>query len=261
MNGVLAIAERELRAAFRSPVAYAVVGFHLLAHGIFFAFMLEEFSKRSYVLLTAGNAMQPEHNLMDQVVQPLLAWDMSLFLFLLPALTMRLFSEEWRSGTSELLLTYPLREWEIAVGKLAGAAALFALMLVMGAVYPAAVLIFGRLEPGMLLAGQAGIFLCGLSMLAVGLWWSALTENQVVAFIAAVVTLLAFTFAGTWAGPQTAALGAMLRWLSPLGHAYPFSFGVPSLSDTVYFLSVTAFFTFLTTASLEARRLRARGGA
>lgn len=259
MRGTLAVAERELRAAFRSPVAYAVVGFYLLIHGIFFVLMLEEFSKRSFAL-TAHGTPGPEHNLMDQVLQPLLSWDATLLLFLLPALTMRLFAEEWRSGTSDLLLTYPLREVEIVLGKLASAGVLLLLLVGLGALHPIGAAAFGRVEPAMLLSGALGLLLCGVTMLAIGLLWSALTENQVIAFIATMVTLLVFTFAGTWAGPRSGWLGAVLRWLSPLAHASPFSFGVPSLSDSFYFVSTLAFFVFLTTGVLEARRGRSRGG-
>lgn len=255
MNGILALIERELRGAVRSPVAFAVVGVYLGLHGIFFTQLLEEFSTVSTQALMRGNT-RDELNLVDMVVRPLLSADSILLLILLPALTMRQLAEEWRQGTSDLLLSYPVRDRDIVLGKYAAALVMMAVMLILGALYPAAAGWLGRVEFGVLITSLIGLSLYGAMVLAIGLFFSSLTENQVIALVSTLMALLALTVLGYWGMRADPPWSHLLRWLSMQDHVKDFGAGVVRLSDLWFFAGMSALFLFLTSGVFEARRWR-----
>jgi ABC-2 type transport system permease protein len=175
-------------------------------------------------------------------------------LFFLPFMTMRLFAEERRSGSIELLLTYPLRDGAILLGKYLAALALYGLMLVATLVYPLIVAYFAPLDWGPILTGYLGLLLLGGAFLAVGILASSLTENQIVAAIVSFGILLIFWVLGWRAESLGGAWGSILSHLSLLDHFDSFARGVLDTKDVVYYLNLTAVALFLALRSLEARR-------
>ncbi len=159
MRAALSLARMELRRNFRSPVGFAVAGLFLLVHGIYFVSLLENYSGASLMAMSASQSPM-RLNLVDAVLQPLASGDTFLLLLLLPGLTMRLLSEEWRSGTSEILMSYPLREVEIVMGKFLAAAAMLGGLLFLGLLAPLCTSFFGGVELPTVLSQ-----LCGASPL------------------------------------------------------------------------------------------------
>jgi ABC-2 type transport system permease protein len=169
---------------------------------------------------------------------------------------MRLFAEEKKSGTIELLLTYPVRDGEVLFGKYLAALVLFAGMLALTLVYPGLVAWTTRLEWGPLATGYLGLLLQGAAFIAVGILISSLTENQIVAAVATFGTLLIFwviSWAADSAGPV---LGRVLSHVSLTEHFESFAKGVIDTKDVIYYLNLTILSLFLTLRSLESKRWR-----
>jgi len=179
-----------------------------------------------------------------------------VLLFFIPMLTMRLFAEEKKSGTMELLLTYPVRDGEILVGKFLAAAALYVVLLALTLVYPALVAYFTRVEWGPILTGYLGLVLMGGTFLAVGLLVSSLTENQIVAGFGTFGILLLFWVIGWGAEFAGGTLRTVLQYLSVTEHIDTFSRGLIDTKDVVYHASAIALALFLSLRSLESKRWR-----
>jgi ABC-2 type transport system permease protein len=245
--------KKEMRLYFSSPIAWVVGTIFLLIAGYFFYSIFAYFTMAS--MQTAMNPQAGRDlNVTDGVLRPLFSNVSVILLLLLPMLTMRLFAEERRAGTLELLLTYPVRDGAVLIGKYAAALALYALMLGLTLLYPAIIFYFARVEWGPLLTGYLGLLLMGAAFLAVGLFASSLTENQIVAAVTAFGILLLFWVLGWSAdyagGPWTKLLGH----LSILEHNDSFGKGVLDTKDLIYYLDFTALALFLSLRSLEARR-------
>ena len=191
MSNILAIAHRELRSYFVSPIAYVVVGLFALLYGYFYvaslAFMVQ-FSSQAGMF---GGGPQTV-NVNEFMIRPLLSNTAIILLFILPFLTARAYAEEKRSGTIELLLTSPLSDMEIILGKFCGAFALFLLMLSVTAVHMGVLFWYGDPELGSILSGYLGLALMGGSFIALGLLVSSATRNQVVAGVGTFSLLLLF---------------------------------------------------------------------
>jgi ABC-2 type transport system permease protein len=174
----------------------------------------------------------------------------------MPLVTMRLFAEERRSGTIELLLTYPVRDGAVLVGKYLAALTLYGTMIAATLAYPAIVLWVARanVEWGPLLTGYIGLLLMGGMFLAVGLLASSLTENQIVAAVVTFGVLLIFWIIGWTAEFATGTLGVVLTHLSILEHNDTFAKGVLDTKDIIYYLNFTFLALFLALRSLESRR-------
>jgi ABC-2 type transport system permease protein len=171
-------------------------------------------------------------------------------------LTTRLFAEEKKSGTIELLLTYPVRDGEVLAGKFLAAEALYAVLLALTLLYPAIVASFTRVEWGPILTGYLGLVLTGGTFLAVGLLISSLTENQIVAGFGTFGVLLALWIIGWGAEFAGGSLRAVLQYLSITEHMDAFSRGLVDTKDLVYYLTAIAFALFLTLRSLDSKRWR-----
>jgi ABC-2 type transport system permease protein len=236
MNNVLTVAGREVRAYFASPVAYVVIAAFLAINGLLFALIL--FSTREASLrYLFGN--------------------MAIILMLVsPALTMRLLAEEQRAGTIELLLTLPVRDAEVVLGKFLGGLALLVTMLVFTAYYPATLFYLGNPDVGPILSGYIGALLLGSTFLAIGLLASSLTQNQIVAAVISFVALLALWLIGFAADYLGTNLGAIVRYLGVADHYSEFAQGIVDTKDVVFYLSLIAFALFATIRSLETRRWR-----
>ncbi len=250
---IWAIFKKEMRLYFTSPVAWVVFTIFLLIAGYFFYSIFAFFT-----LASMQSAMNPQMgrdlNVTDSVMRPLFSNISVILLLLMPLVTMRLFAEERRSGTIELLLTYPVRDGAVLAGKYLAALGLYAIMIGLTLLYPGIVVYFARLEWGPILTGYLGLLLMGATFIAVGVFASSLTENQIVAAITTFGALLIFWILGWSADYAGGTAGKVLQFLSILEHNDSFSKGVLDTKDVLYYLNFTVLALFLTLRSLEARR-------
>ncbi len=247
------IFKKEMLLYFTSPVAYVVFTIFLLIVGYFFYSIFAFFTMASMQAMM-NPAMARDLNVTDGVMRPLFSNVGVILLLLMPIITMRLFSEERKSGTIELLLTYPVRDGAVLVAKYLAALALYAVMLFLTLLYPAIVAYFARLEWGPLVTGYLGLVLMGSAFLAVGLLASSLTENQITAAISTFGVLLIFWVIGWSADYAGGVTGQVLAHLSILDHFENFAKGVVDTRDVIYYLDFVVLGLFLTLRSLEARR-------
>lgn len=254
--GVAAIFKKELRAIFASPVAYVVMAVFLALSGYFFWGFLARFT--FYSLQASMNpALGGGLNVMEFVLGPLFHNMSIVMLLMMPLFTMRLFAEERKSGTIELLLTYPVRDGAILLGKFLAVVVLLLCMLGLTVTYPLLLLAFTTPEPLPILAGYLGLLLVGTAFLSLGLFASALTENQIVAGSLAFGALLLIWVIGWSADVAGGTVGKVLGHLSFLNHFEAFARGVVDTKDLIYYANVTVLFLFLTLKAVEARRWRA----
>ena len=250
---IWAIFKKEMRLYFTSPVAWVVLTIFLLIAGYFFYSIFAFFTQASI-----QSAMNPQMgrdlNVTDSVMRPLFSNISVILLLLMPLVTMRLFAEERRAGTIELLLTYPVRDGAVLTGKYLAALGLYAIMIGLTLLYPAIVVYFARLEWGPVFTGYLGLLLMGATFIAVGVFASSLTENQIVAAITTFGALLIFWILGWSADYAGGTAGRVLQFLSILEHNDSFSKGVLDTKDVLYYLNFTVLALFLTLRSLEARR-------
>ena len=251
----LAVLKKELRLYFSSTIAYAIFAIFALVAGWFFYSVFGW-----YALVSMQAAMNPmmarDLSVTEGVLRPLFQNISVIMLLMMPILTMRLFAEEKRSGTIELLLTYPVRDGEVLVGKYVAALAIFAGMLSLTLAYPVLIAWTTPLEWGPLVTGYLGLLLQGAAFIAVGILISSLTENQIVAAVATFGTLLIF-WVISWASDSAGgALGKVLSHLSITEHFDSFAKGVIDTKDVIYYLNLTILSLFLTLRSLESKRWR-----
>jgi gliding motility-associated transport system permease protein len=258
MRGLWSVCDRELRSLWRQPIAWTVLAFYLFAHGLFFVQLVEQYSTISFQIQSSGRSV-PDLTLVDRICRSLLVGDTLIFMLLLPALTMRQVAEEKRSGTLDLLLSYPLREFEVIGGKFLASAMVTLVMVLLGTAEVLALAGFGHLEVDVVLIGATGLFLYGLSVLALGLVFSAWSENQILAFSATLVAQLLLLLIGFWGVRVEAPFDAVLRYLNFTGHVGHFSFGVLRASSTFFFVGLTAFYLYCATALLARHRWHEEG--
>jgi ABC-2 type transport system permease protein len=255
MSGWYAVFRKETANFFVSPIAYAVIASFLLISGFFF---WANVSLMSLISLQAANnpMISQRINLTDVVIRPLIQNMSIILLFLMPLLTMRLFSEEKKSGSIELLLTYPITDLGVLMGKFLAAGLVLVVMLAGTFSFPLLLLMLGEPDMGTLISGYLGLLLMGGAFMALGIFLSSLTENQIVAAAISFGAALLFwvmSWTSSFSGEK---LGTILRQLSILEHLDTFHKGVLSLVDISFFVLFTAFFLFLTLRSLEAYRWR-----
>lgn len=254
--GVAAIFKKELRAIFASPVAYVVMAVFLALSGYFFWGFLARFTFYS-IQASMNPAFGGGLNIMEFVLGPLFHNISIVMLLMMPLFTMRLFAEERKTGTMELLLTYPVRDGAILLGKFLAVVVLLLCMLGLTVTYPILLMAWSTPEPLPILAGYLGLILVGTAFLSVGLLASALTENQIVAGSLAFGALLLIWVIGWSAELTGGTVGKVLGHLSFLNHFEAFARGVVDTKDLIYYANVTVLFLFLTLKVVEARRWRA----
>jgi ABC-2 type transport system permease protein len=242
---VIAVIRKELITYFSSLLAYVVIALFLALSGFYFYTNLSFFLLNGGYDLVRGLWQYQFHDMLQRNV------------FLLPLLTMRLFAEERRLGTLELLWTYPLRDVQIVLGKYVAALLVFAIMLASTAIYPLLLLpSHAEVAPGPLLAGYLGLFLIGAAFLAVGTLISSLTDSQVLAAAATYATLILF-WAMNW---NEFAVGAPVLWilssLSLFDRFYTFARGGIDTRDVSYLILFSAVFLGWTVLALGSRRWR-----
>jgi ABC-2 type transport system permease protein len=257
MKNALIIAGKELAGYFVQPVAYVVMTVFLLLSGFFFFNLLRYFN----VLLQAYMAMQNAAvlnrlNLNERVIQPLLHNMSIVLVILVPAITMRSFAEEKRSGTYEFLLTAPVRTGEIVAGKFIAAAAFVLIMIGLAGLFPLILVFFGNPEIGPMVSGWIGLAFLSVSFVSIGLFTSSLTQNQIIAAITCFGALL-LLFVISWpAQAGGAAFAGLLQYLSLPDHFSQMVTGIIDTSDIIYFLSLIFVALFLTQRSVESARWR-----
>jgi len=254
MNNILAIANKELRGYFASPIAYIVIGLFALAYGYFFYALLEYFNRTSMQMAAMGAGGSANVN--EQLISPAFQNTMVVFLFILPMVTMRTYSEEKRSGTIELLLTAPLTDFQIIMGKFLGALSLYAAMLAVTLIHIGILFALGNPEPLPIVSSYVGMLLMGGCFIAVGLLVSSMTRNQIVAGMVTFVIFLmlwVIDWVAAFTGPTTS---AVLSYLSFTQHLTDFMRGVIDTKHVVYYVSFIAFGLFLTARSVDTERWR-----
>jgi ABC-2 type transport system permease protein len=250
---MMAVFTRELRSASRQPVVWFVAGAYLTLHGIFFTQLMASYSQNSAAIL-AGNLVMQDFTLIDRVVRPLLVADTFILLLLLPALVMRQLADEWRSGTSDLLLTYPLSESGIVLGKFLASVTVTASMILAGSGYVLFVAQWVPVEWPSFVLGHFGLLLYAMSVLALTLCASAATDNPAIAFAVSFMALLAMIVGGQWGLTAGEPWDAVLKMLSFTGHVGHFAFGELRLSSVVWLAGLTVIFLFMATQVLGRRR-------
>ena len=252
MRNILAIAGKELRGYFASPIAYIVLGLFALVFGWFFYVPLAFFNRQSMQMAAGGT------NIQQMLLTPMFANATVVMLFLLPAITMRTYSEEKRSGTIELLLTSPITDTQIILGKFIGAMGLYVAMLALTLVHIAIVYLFTDPNPDWkpIASAYLGLILMGGCFISVGLLISSLTKNQVVAAVATFVVFLmlwVINWIGTFVGPTTQ---SVLNQLSLTDHFDDFARGVIDTKHLVFYTSFICLGLFLTAKSVDTERWR-----
>jgi ABC-2 type transport system permease protein len=259
-RNVAAIVEKEWRHYFGSPIAWVVLFAWTLLFGIFFYFGFAFFVQRSAM---SAHQMEmgggPAMSLNDWVISPVLHNMAVVALFLAPMLTMRLFAEEKRQGTIELLATSPLTDLQIVLGKFLAAVGLFALMIVVGLLNILLIWYYATVNPEWkpVLTGALALLLFGSAVIALGLFISTLTRNQIVAGIACFCLSLVLWTLGWADDPMGGPVSKVIAYLGVTEHLDDMMKGVLALKDVAFYLSVIVFGLFLAHQSVESQRWRA----
>jgi ABC-2 type transport system permease protein len=256
MGNVIAIAQKELKSYFSSPIAYIVLGLWALLYGYFFTTILFFFMRQSMQMNQFGMQGPQSMNVNQQLIRPLLQNVTIMILFLMPMITMRTYSEEKRSGTIELLLTSPVTDFQIIMGKFIGVLTLYAIMLAVTAIHIALLFFYGHPEWKPIVTAYFGLLLLGGCFIALGLLISSLTSNQIVAGMvtfAVFLLLWIITWIGGFAGPTG---DKLTSYLSIIDHLEDFSKGVIDTTHVIYYLSFITFGLFLTAKSVDSERWR-----
>jgi len=260
LRSVITIMKRELISYFMSPAAYAVLFMFLLISGYFFYSGMVFYGLASMEASRMAQYMgRQEIDFASIVLRPLFGNMAVLMLMITPLVTMRLFSEEKKHGSIELLFTWPVRDISIVLGKfLAALALLFAAIAATGLYLPVAAASVS-VPWWNALTGYIGLFLLAASFASLGLFVSTLTENQIISAVISFGALLMFWVIAWGAGDKTGAFAETLMYISILEHIENFAKGVLDTRDIVYYVSFIFFFLFLTMRSLESRMWRRRG--
>ena len=237
MRTIRAVALKEIQIYFSSPVAYIVALIFMALSGFFFVRDL-------------GNPF-PEASLSNFFQGATL-----VLTLLAPALTMRLLAEEQKMGTIELLLTSPVRDWEVILGKYMASFVFLLFLLALTSYYVVLLLVFAKPDPGPIYSGYLGLVLYGMAALSVGVLTSTLTSNQIIAAVVSFGILVALYATALISEVVTGTWASIFNQLGFTGHFNDFVSGIIDSAHIVYFLTVTALFLFLSIRALESRRWR-----
>ena len=254
MRNTLALADKEIRSYFASPIAYVIIGLFALLFGFFFYVYLMAFNQQSQQMMQFGGGGGA--NINQMMIRGLFQNAAVIILFVMPMITMRTYSEEKRSGTIELLLTSPVTDLQIILGKFLGALALYAAMLLVTMVYMVILFRIGNPEWRPIAAGYLGLLLMGSCFLSAGLFISSLTKNQIVAGFLTFATFLMLwiiNWPAEYSGPTTR---DVLNYLSITQHFDDFARGIIDTKHAIYYLSFITFGLFLTAKSVDSERWR-----
>ncbi|MCL4402412.1 MAG: ABC transporter permease [Acidobacteria bacterium] len=255
MKNMWIIARKELNSYFASPIAYLLMAFFGLIFGFGFFTATRDFVRFSFQAQMMGRSMPM--NINEQIIRPLLGFASTVALFIVPMITMRLFAEEKRTGTIELLMTSPVRDIEIIVGKWLAAMGLYACVLGMSALNIAMLFAFGKPDWRPVLVAYLGLLLQGGTLLAIGAFISTTTRNQIIAggvtfFVCLLLWLLSWFTAFDSTG-----WASVVNYLSIVTHFDTFAKGVLDSRDVVFYVSMIFLGLFITSRSMESLRWRA----
>jgi len=243
VKNVATIALKELKSYLTSPMAYIVTAIYLVLTGIFFTMYLRINNYND----TSIRGYTDPNDIWGQ-------WGVILLMLFAAVLTMRLVAEEKKLGTWELLLTAPVRDSEVILGKFLGSLAVLVGMLALTLYYPMLLILFGDPDIGPIATSYLGLFLLGNASLAIGIFASSLTSNQIVSAVVAGVILFALWFVGMVADFAPEAMGEIFGHISFSYHFQNFVIGIIDTRAIVYYLSITALFLYLAIRSLETGR-------
>jgi ABC-2 type transport system permease protein len=246
MRNIWTIARREYKLYFISPVAYVVAFLFMIIRGWFFYSGM-----RNAILQAAYQSYAPT---IQMIISPMV----TLLLFTMPAITMRLLAEEARMGTLELLLTAPIKDWELVIGKWLGGFLFMVTLLAITWIFPIALnfMVEPGIDQGPLVTGYLGLILMVASLVGLGVGISSLFTNQIAAFFISLAVVLMFWLVS----PSSSTAGGLgteiMNYLNFIDHYLNFYRGIIDLSDVIYYVSLTAIGLFLGTVSIEIRRWR-----
>jgi ABC-2 type transport system permease protein len=253
MRNILAIWQREMKSYFVSPIAYVVLTIFILVSGIFFYGYLTQIVQATMMQAQYGQGSQPI-DVPGIVIRALLQTMSVLLLFIVPMLTMGLFAEEKKRGTIELLLTTPVGHFQAIAGKYLASLTFLLIMLLANAITTFPLYIYGKPDLMPILSGYLGMFLFGMALLSIGLFFSTLTENQIVAVIITFGVSLALFVIEQLAGSTTGITQNVVNYLSVLSHLEDFIKGVVDTSHVIYYVTFAFVGLFLAYRSLESMR-------
>jgi ABC-2 type transport system permease protein len=255
VRNILLICQKELKGYFASPIAYLLMAFFALIFGFGFYTATRDMMRFSMQAQMMGQ--QQNMNVNDQIIRPLLGFASTIALFLIPMITMRTFAEEKNRGTIELLLTSPVPDMHIIVGKWLGAMLLYLCVLAMSMLNVAMLFAWGKPDLQPVLIAYLGLILQGGCLLAIGVFISTTTRNQIIAGgVTFFVCLLLWLLSWMTAFDNTAGM-QILNYLSIVTHFENFSKGVLDTKDVIFYLSMIFFCLFITGRAMESLRWRA----
>jgi ABC-2 type transport system permease protein len=259
MRNIFVIAERDFKSYFISPIAYVVLTIFILLSGFFFSLILGNMVEMSSMraMQSAQGGQPPDAiDMPGEVSRAFLNVVSSIMLFIFPMITMALFSEEKKRGTIELLLTAPITDLQVVLGKFFAAAAFYGVLLLTTVVEMGILYMYSSPATGPILSAYLGILLYGLAVLAIGMFISTLTENQIIAAVLSFGTILMFMLVDAFARSAGESVKAVLTYVSIIGHLNDFLTGIVSTSHVIYYASVILIGLFLTYRSLDSLRWR-----
>jgi ABC-2 type transport system permease protein len=254
MKNTLIICGKEIKSYFASPIAYLLMTIFAVIFGYFFFSATAYFVQASMQMQMQGQS-QPM-NVNDFIIGPLLGNASVVGLFLIPMISMRLFAEEKRQGTVELLMTSPIHDWEIVMGKWLGAMIMYACVVGISALNVALLFAYGKPDWRPILVGYLGLLLQGGCLLAIGTFISTTTNNQIIAGGATFAVCLLLWVLDWVSSYEQATWAKVVAYCSVLTHFEPFSKGVIDSKDVIFYLSMIFLGLFLTQRSLESLRWR-----
>jgi ABC-2 type transport system permease protein len=255
LKNVWIICQKELKSYFASPIAYLLMAIFAVIFGFFFYSATAFFVMRGMEAQMMGRGQPMDVN--EWVIRPLLSNASVIALFLIPMITMRLYAEEKRSGTMELLLTSPVRDIEIILGKFIASLIMFSCVIGVSAIDLAALFAYGKPDWKPILVGYLGLLLQGGALIAIGTFISTTTKNQIIAGGATFAVCLMLWVLDWVSSYEQAAWAKVVSYLSVVQHFEPFSKGVIDTKDVIFFVSMIFFGLFLTARSMESLRWRA----
>jgi len=260
MRGFYAVYRKEMGQYFVSPIAYVVVGVFLFLSAYLFNFFVNEAIRQALQMEAQSMryGMPPDIDMPSEVMRAFFSSLWWFILFITPMLTMGVYAEERKRGTMELLMTSPITETQVVLGKFLASLTLFAIMLLPTVSYLIFLLLHSDPMPPwrVLLGGYAGVFLLGASLLALGAFLSSLTENQIIAALLSFAGAFGLLLLYMGARDASSTTGQVLQYISPIGHYEDFTRGIVDTSSLIYYLSFMVLFVFLTVRSLDSVRWR-----
>lgn len=254
MRNVWVICRRELGSYFASPIAYLLLAVFAVIFGYFFWTLIAVFIVEGMEMQMRGQMFPMNVN--EQIVRPLLGNANVVGLFVVPLISMRLFAEEKRNGTIELLATSPVRDLEVILGKWLAAVILYLTLLLFSSVSLAFLFRYGNPDWKPLLVGYLGLLLETAGLLAIGTFISSLTKNQIIAGAATFCVCLLLFVIGWVSSFDNSSWATVCSYLSVSTHMEPFERGVIALKDAIFYLTVIFLGLFFTARSLESLRWR-----